>query len=175
VKILSWLWKTVGPRRVGLVVMCVYAAWLVFFYRYHWVDGINLLVHEAGHIVFSLFGDTVGVPAGPALQLAVPLFVTFQLWRRGESVPAAVSALWSAESLMYTAEYMADANRLALPLIGDHPHDWRLLLDRAGALESAEEIGLALHVLASIAAIGAVSWTIRFERDMSLPSSRDRC
>ena len=162
-KILSYLWKTVGPRRVGLVVMCVYAAWLVFFYRYHWVDGINLLIHEAGHLVFSLFGETLGVLAGPLLQLAVPLYITFRLWRRGEAVPAAVSALWSAESLMYTAEYMADANRLALPLIGGHPHDWRLLLDRAGALESAEEIGLALHLLASAAALGAVWWTIRHE------------
>ena len=162
-KILSYLWKTIGPRRVGLVVMCVYAAWLVFFYRYHWVDGINLLIHEAGHLVFSLFGETLGVLAGPALQLAVPFYITFRLWRRGEAVPAAVSALWSAESLMYTAEYMADANRLALPLIGGHPHDWRLLLDRAGALESAEEIGFALHIIASAAALGAVWWTIRHE------------
>ena len=169
-KILSWLWKTVGPRRVGLVVMCVYAAWLVFFYRYHWVDGINLLIHEAGHIVFSVFGETPALLAGPALQLAVPFFITFQLWRRGESVPAAVSALWSAESLMYTAEYMADANRRALPLTGDHPHDWHLLLDRAGALESAEQIGLALHLIASAAAIGAVWWTIRLETDSGVQS-----
>ena len=162
-KILSWIWKTVGPRRVGLVVMCVYAAWLVFLYRYHWVDGINLLIHEVGHVIFSLFGETVSVLAGPLLQLAVPLFITFRLWRRGEAVPAAVSALWSAESVMYTAKYMADANRLALPLIGGHPHDWRLLLDRVGALESAEEIGLALHLLASAVAIAAVWWTIRLE------------
>ena len=143
--------------------MCVYAAWLVFFYRYHWVDGINLLIHEAGHVVFSLFGDTAGVLAGPLLQLAVPSYITFRLWRRGEAVPAAVGALWSAESLMYTAEYMADANRLALPLIGDHPHDWRLLLDGVGTLESAEEIGFALHLLASAAALGAVWLTIRLK------------
>ena len=164
-KILSWLWKTVGPRRVGLVVMCVYAAWLVFFYHYHWVDGINLLIHEAGHVVFSVFGETPALLAGPALQLAVPFFITFQLWRRGESVPAAVSALWSAESLMYTAEYMADANRLALPLTPSHPHDWHLLLDRAGVLGSAEQIGLALHLIASAAAIAAVWWTIRLESE----------
>ena len=66
---------------------------------------------------------------------------------------------------MYTAKYMADANRLALPPIGDHANDWRHLLERAGALESAEEIGLALHLLASTAAIGAVWWTIRLESE----------
>ena len=64
---------------------------------------------------------------------------------------------------MYTAEYMADANRLALPLIGDHRHDWRQRLERAGALDSAEEIGLTLHLLASAAALGAVWWTICLE------------
>ena len=172
-KILSYLWKTVGPRRVGLVVMCVYAAWLVFFYHYHWVDGINLLIHEAGHLVFSPLarvsagGETLAVLAGPLLQLAVPMFLTFRLWRRGEAVPAAVCALWSAESLMYTAEYMADANRLALPLIGDHPHDWRLLLDRVGVLESAEEIGLVLHLVASAAAVAAAWWAIRVEAGLT--------
>lgn len=168
-KILSYLWKTIGPRRVGLVVMCVYAAWLVFFYHYHWVDGINLLIHEAGHLVFSPLarisarGETLAVLAGPLLQLAVPLYITFRLWRRGEAVPAAVGALWSAESLMYTAAYLGDANRLALPLIGDHPNDWRLLLDGVGALESAEQIGLALHLLASAAAIVVSWWAIRLE------------
>lgn len=168
-KILSWVWKTIGPRRVGLVVMCVYAAWLVFFYRYHWVDGINLLIHEAGHLIFSPLarlsptGETLAVLGGPLLQLAVPLFITHRLWRRGESTPAAVAALWSAESLMYTAEYLGDATRLALPLIGDHPNDWHLLLDHAGALESAEEIGLALHLLASTAAVAATWRAIRLE------------
>ncbi|MCY3698733.1 MAG: hypothetical protein OXH46_03700 [Gemmatimonadetes bacterium] len=168
-KILSYLWKTIGPRRVGLVVMCVYTAWLVFFYRYHWVDGINLLIHEAGRVVFSPLarlsagGETVAVLAGPLLQLAVPLYITFRLWRRGEAIPAAVGALWSAESVMYAAESMAAANRLALPLIGDHSNNWRLLLDRAGALESAEQIGLALHLLASAAAVAAVWWAIRLE------------
>ena len=168
-KILSYLWKAIGPRRVGLVVMCVYAAWLVLFYRYHWVDGINRLVHEVGHVVcsplarISAGGQTLAVLAGPLLQLAVPFYITFRLWRRGEGIPAAVCALWSAESLMYTAEYMADANRLALPLIGGHPHDWRTLLERAGALESAEEMGLALHLLASAAAVGIVWRTIRLE------------
>ncbi len=170
-KILSWVWKTIGPRRVGLVVMCVYAAWLVFFYRYHWVDGINLLIHEAGRVVFSPLarlsagGETLAVLAGPALQLAVPLYITFRLWRRGEAIPAAVGALWSAESLMYAAESMADANRLALPVIGDHSNNWRLLLDRAGAVESAEQIGLALHLLASIVAVAAVWRTIRLEAE----------
>ena len=168
-KILSWVWKTIGPRRVGLVVMCVYAAWLVFFYRYHWVDGINLLIHEAGHLILSPLarisggGKTLAVLGGPLLQLAVPLFIAHRLSRRGESTPAAVAALWSAESLMHTAEYMSDANRLALPPLGTHPNDWTLLLDQAGALESAEEIGLALHLLAS-AAIAAIVWhTLRQE------------
>ena len=64
---------------------------------------------------------------------------------------------------MYTAEYMADANQVALPPIGDHANDWHWLLDRAGALGSAEEIGLVLHLLASIATVSAAWWMIRLE------------
>lgn len=70
--------------------------------------------------------------------------------------PTECAASGASESLMHTGEYMADANALALPLVDGHLHDWRWLFERAGVLPAAEEIGLAVHVLASLAALTAV-------------------
>ena len=97
-KILRWVLKTVGPRRVGLVLMSVYTAWLVLLYRYHFIDNINLLIHEAGHLVFAPFGDVLGMLGGTILQLAFPLFFFVYFWKRAQRFEAAVCGLWSAES-----------------------------------------------------------------------------
>ena len=162
-KILTWILKTLGPRRIALCFMAVYAFWLVVAYRYHFVDNVNLLIHEAGHLVFSPFGETLGMLGGTVLQLFFPLAFVGYFWKRTQRFEAAVCGLWSAESFMYTAEYMADANALALPLVGGHIHDWRWFFERRGVLESAEEIGLALHVIASLAAIVIVWAAARAE------------
>lgn len=149
-------------RKTRLVVaasLSLYVAWLIFGYRYHLVDGVNLLVHEAGHLFFAPFGETLGMLGGTILQLLFPLLFVFYFLSSGQKLEAGVCTVWLAESGMYTAEYMADANEQALPLVGGHLHDWRWLFQRNGILDSAEQIATAVHVSASLLAIMAV-WLV---------------
>ncbi len=162
-KILTWILKTLGPRRIGLALMAVYTFWLVVAYRYHFIDNINLLIHEAGHVIFAPFGEVMGMLGGSILQLSIPLCFVAYFWKRTQRFEAAVCGLWSVESFMYTAEYMADANALALPLVGGHIHDWRWWFERRGVLDAAEEIGLTVHIIASLAAIVIVWAAVRAE------------
>ena len=145
-----------GLRRVVVVALAVYVAWLAFGYRYHFLDGVNLLIHEAGHVVFSPLGQTMSVAGGTILQLLFPLAFVVHFWRRGQRFAAAICGVWASESLMYTARYLGDAQAQELPLIGGHIHDWNYLLGQAGLLESAPRLGTGLHILASLAAIGCV-------------------
>ncbi|MDH3733166.1 MAG: hypothetical protein OEU54_06505 [Gemmatimonadota bacterium] len=138
----------------GLVAL--YVVWLALFYRYHFLDGVNLLIHEAGHVVFSPLGEVASVWGGTLLQLAFPLAFVVYFARRRQRVEAGLTAVWAAESLMYTAEYMGDAVRQELPLVGGHIHDWNYLLDRIGLLGAAEGLAALLHILASLGAIVAV-------------------
>lgn len=148
--------------RLGVVAgLSVYVVWLAVAYRYHFVDGVNLLIHEAGHVVFAPAGEVMSFLGGSLLQLAFPLVFVFYFGRRRQAFEAAVCGVWAAESAMYTAEYMADANALALPLVGGHIHDWRWLFQRSGLLEHAEAIGGSLHVLAFLSAIVAVWFAAR--------------
>ena len=145
-------------------VLALYVAWLAFFYRYHFVDGVNLLIHEAGHVIFSPFGATLGVLGGTVLQLAFPVAFVVYFARRAQLLEAGLMTVWVAESLMYTAHYMADANAQVLPLIGGHLHDWNYLLDRWGLLGAAEAIAASVHFLASLAAGLAVFVMFRVVR-----------
>ena len=78
--------------------------------------------------------------------------------------------IWLGESLMYAGEYIADARRLALPLVGGHIHDWNWLLGRWGWIDHAELLGGAVHAVASAVVIGAFAaaarglWAERLQR-----------
>jgi hypothetical protein len=159
-------------RRIVAVALTVYVAWLAFGYQYHFLDGVNLLIHEAGHVVFSPLGQTVAVAGGTILQLMFPLAFVVHFWRHGQRFASAVCGVWASESLMYTARYLGDARAQELPLIGGHKHDWNYLLGQAGLLEHAEGLGTALHILASLTAICCV-WMVWKEASSSEPHTME--
>ena len=160
IAIIGQRFKCVGfePKRLLVAMLVPYVGWLVFAYEYHFIDGVNLAFHEAGHLFFSFLGQTLHVLGGTIGQLFFPAACCVHFIRRQQSVEAAVCCIWFAESLMYTARYLADAQALALPLVGGHIHDWNWLLSRAGLLGHCETIGTLLHVLASMIAIAALVW-----------------
>ena len=142
-------------RFLAVLLLLPYVGWLIFAYRYHFLDGVNLLVHEAGHVVFAVFGDTPGLLGGTLLQLLVPAVFVGSFLRRRMTFEGAVCGIWLAESLMYTGRYIGDARALQLPLLGEI-HDWNELLIRGGLLEQAEVLGSAVHVVASLLALTAL-------------------
>jgi hypothetical protein len=120
-------------RRILTLAMAPYALWLVLAYEYHFLDGVNLAFHEAGHLFLTPLGLTLHVLGGTLLQLAVPLVCAAHFLREGRRFEPWVCVFWAGESLMYTAFYMADAVAMALPLVGGGEiHDWNWLLGRAG-------------------------------------------
>ena len=106
-------------RRFVALLLGVYVVWLVFGYQYHFLDGVNLLIHEAGHFLFGAAPEAMAVAGGTILQLAFPVLFAWYFWRRSSIFEGAVVGVWVAESLMYTARYLGDAQAQELPLIGD--------------------------------------------------------
>lgn len=143
-------------RAVAVTLLVPYVAWLTFGYRYHFVDGVNLLIHEAGHVVFTPLGQTAHMLGGTILQLALPVVFCLHFLRRGDRYAAALLGIWVAESLMYTGRYMGDAVAQQLPLIGGGTHDWHWLLLRADLLRHAEALGFTTHAFASCLAMASV-------------------
>ncbi len=143
-------------RLLLVAALLPYAVWLAVSYEYHFPDHVNLAVHEAGHVLFTPFGQTMHMLGGTLLQLLAPLaFVVHFLWK-GRRFDAAVCGVWFAESLMYTAAYVGDAYLMQLPLVGGELHDWNWLLSRLGVVRSAPAIAGGVHALACVVLAGAL-------------------
>jgi hypothetical protein len=148
-------------QRLLAIALAPYAAWLVLAYEYHFLDGVNLAFHEAGHLFLRFGGQTLHFLGGTLGQLFFPALLGARFARRGEAFEAAVCVLWLGESLMNVGVYLGDARTQALPLVGGHIHDWNWLLGRAGLLAHAESLGRLLHVLASAVVLGAWASAVR--------------
>ena len=142
-------------QRLATFVMVPYALWLIFAYEYHFLDGVNLVFHEAGHLFLSWGGQTLHFLGGTIGQLFFPVACAVHFARRGQLFEACICLFWLGESLLYVAEYLGDAKDMALPLVGGHIHDWNWLLSRAGLLDSCRQIALMVHGVGSLVIVGA--------------------
>jgi hypothetical protein len=147
-------------KKIFALCLVPYAFWLVFAYQYHFIDNLNLLIHEGGHFFFNFFGEWLQFLGGTILQLFVPIaFALIFLYRR-QKYESAFCGIWFGESLMYTAWYMRDARDQFLPLVGGGTHDWNWMFSRMGVLEHCEGIALFFHVMASIIVLTSVAYML---------------
>lgn len=161
--------------------------WFLWILRGHLYDpdyqslfgGLDLAIHEAGHLVFGWLGEFPGVAGGTILQLAAPL-VTAEVFRRQRDWFAiAVAGCWLSVNLFDVARYAGDARAQALPLVsptsGDPIHDWSFMLGRLGLLRHDATIaagirGLAiLTMLAGLLAGGWLVWRMLRYRRVQTP------
>jgi hypothetical protein len=93
------------------------------------LDGVNLVFHEAGHPVFGILGwETLTILGGTLLQVGVPLLLLGSFWLKRHAVGVALCGQWAGQNLLNIARYIADARTQELPLVGGGEHDWGNLL-----------------------------------------------
>ncbi|MGH7255852.1 MAG: hypothetical protein ACREI3_08755 [Nitrospirales bacterium] len=122
------------------------------------LDHVNLVFHEAGHPVFGLFGQTLGLYGGTLGQLVFPVVVALAFWRQGEPVGLTVAAVWFFENFLNIARYMADARTLVLPLVGSGEHDWEHIFTRWGVLDHDTTIAGIVATIGWIGMVGVWAW-----------------
>ncbi|MBV9462700.1 MAG: hypothetical protein JO317_00590 [Verrucomicrobiae bacterium] len=119
--------------------------------------GLDMVIHEVGHPLFSVFGEWMHVAGGTIFQLLVPLLALIVLLRQEEYFGIAFCGVWIAENLFEIAPYVADARAQELPLVTlgantgepvEVQHDWEYLLESFGALQRDTQIGAAIHGVA---------------------------
>jgi hypothetical protein len=123
------------------------------------LDLVNLAFHEAGHVFFSPFGQTLHVLGGTLLQLLVPaLLAGYFLFRRGPC-SAAACLWWLGQNLVNVSIYMADAREMKLPLVGGGEHDWTQIFYQFGLLgeESVRAVSTITHHLGVLAMLGSAA------------------
>jgi hypothetical protein len=120
------------------------------------LDYVNLPIHEAGHLVFGIFGATLAVWGGTLLQIIFPFAFLIYFRLRVDPAGTFFSAFWTGESLIYSSVYIGDARAMQLPLVGGGEHDWNNILSGLGLL--AADGTIADVVLLTGWAILILSW-----------------
>src|SRR6058998_3146210 len=105
------------------------------------LDGIDLAIHETGHLVFGPFGEVVGFAGGTLFQLIVPVAFVWYFVKRGDWHAATAPLWWIGQNLWNISVYVRDARAQELPLVGGGEHDWAYLLGRFGLLAHDQGIG----------------------------------
>lgn len=132
---------------------------------WHMIDGANLIIHEAGHPLFSIFGQTVGIAGGTILQLLIPCLFALYFYRQQETTSFSVMLLWIGQSLINVSVYLGDAVSMQLPLLGGDGtiHDWNYLLGHMGALQYTSGISHTIFGLGVATMIVSIGYFIRKE------------
>ena len=118
---------------------------------YNCFSGLDLAIHEGGHILFRPFGLDLWVAGGTIAQLAAPLIAMYILLQQPDYFGIPLCLGWLSSSVMDMAIYMGDARAMALTLVteGGAPidprvlHDWHYLFNRMGVLPHDQQISHA--------------------------------
>lgn len=128
---------------------------------------VNLPFHEAGHVIFRLFGNFIGSLGGTLGQLLMPLIAgATLLLKTRDPFGAAVCLWWFGENFLDIAPYINDARAGQLPLLGGNfghsaPygfHDWEYLLTETGLIHWDHGLARASFALGSLLMLLALAW-----------------
>lgn len=131
--------------------------------------GLNLAIHEMGHVVFGFLGnDFLMIAGGTILQLAAPLVAFWMFHRQRDYFGIAIALCWLATNFFDVAAYAADARAQQLPLVslggGDPDHDWFVMLAETNLLNSDKTIAAVIRglaILSFVFGLGFGAWLLR--------------
>jgi hypothetical protein len=154
--------KGLNPAKAGFIaVVGIYGIFCaVGPSTYRFLDRVDLVFHEAGHVVFALFGEFIGVLGGSLMQILIPAsIVAYFVWHR-QQYSAAVTLFWVAQSLFNVSVYVKDARAQVLPLLGgeDTLHDWYYILGRLNLLRWDQAVGNLVYTLGLVTLAASVLW-----------------
>ncbi len=152
---------------IALFIYCLF--YMGSLDSWHFIDYVNLITHEAGHVVFSLFGYFITIAGGTLLQLLVPIAFIIYFLLRWEHYSASILMYWLGINLFNVSVYAGDALTMQLPLLtGDKDtHDWNQMLFTLGQLKNTELISQIIFVLGVIAIIVGLVWGLYSSREQN--------
>lgn len=125
------------------------------------IDHVNLAFHEAGHVFTSFFGKFINMSGGTISQIFFPSLCEYHLYKQENKFGFQLCLWWIGENLLNISIYIADANKLKLPLVGGGEHDWAYILSKFGLLNNCDAISKAVFISGSIIMLYSVYLIIK--------------
>jgi hypothetical protein len=142
----------------------LYWSYFLIFTKSPWIllDFPNLLLHEAGHIIFMFLGQFMMTLGGSFFQCLVPLCIGIYFLFSGQLYSSSFCLFWLGDNLINVSVYINDARTMFLPLLtmGDpaDSHDWHNILSSMNLLDKDVVIGGTVWYLGMICVVAALVW-----------------
>lgn len=154
--------------KMGVAALCTlyFLAYAANPSDWHFLDGVSLIIHEAGHFVFAPFGQTLEIAGGSLLQTLIPLLFAGYFLRRQEFFSASLLLFWVGQNLLNVSVYAGDAVTMQLPLLGGDNviHDWNWLMVRFGLLPKTAMVAATIRTLGTLVILAAAGTSLWLSR-----------
>ena len=150
----------------------LWMAWiLVHYWSAPWYStlfhGIDLVIHEVGHILFAPLGEFMGFAGGTLAQLLAPIGAGIAFYRQRDWFAVAIAGCWLGINCFEIVEYAGDALARQLPLVSptsaEPEHDWTFMLARLGVLHHTDAVAAGWQWAGRVvmsAGIGFGAWVL---------------
>ncbi len=140
--------------------------------------GLNLGIHEMGHLVFRFDGEFLAVAGGTILQLAAPVIAAIMFLRQPDYFALSVCGAWFSTNLYNVATYMGDARAMVLPLVSiggssDVIHDWHYMLSHLHLLAWDTRFASFTRFIAFLVMWGSIAFGVWMLWKMAKSGKRD--
>ncbi|GBD89262.1 hypothetical protein BMS3Abin03_03212 [bacterium BMS3Abin03] len=151
-------WDEIKRWIPSIIILPVAIYWCINRGNYGLIDNVDLVIHEAGHVFFTLFGKFIYTLGGTLMQIIIPGIIAWFFLRNNYRTGVQFALLWLGQNLINISVYAADAKAQKLHLLGGNRvyHDWNYLLNQSGLLEYDQTIGYIIFATAIIIFIAAV-------------------
>ena len=166
-------WQPVSKPAL-IAWLAFYGLFLIYALRdtdgFLFIDQVNLIVHESGHLLFGWVGRTLGLWGGTLMELTVPAALAIYFALHRQTAGTAFAAFFFFENFLYISVYMADARAQVLPLVtvGDPEmggHDWFNIFAPLGLLRYDRSIAAVVRAVGWLGMLGTIGWLVfRFRR-----------
>lgn len=147
---------------ISFVWLYDHPLWLTPFFLF--VDTFLLIVHEAGHTFFGLFGSRfLGILGGTLFEIMLPFLIFVYGWWNRNRIVGQLGLLLTAFAWIESAAYAADALARRMPLIGDLPksaHDFYNLFSMNGVLEHHMTFAWGMYWIGILVLIIFLTWPL---------------
>jgi hypothetical protein len=126
------------------------------------LHNVNLIFHEAGHVLFMPFGRFLHILGGSLLQILIPAGLCSYFWFTHQRYASAIALWWAGQNFLDVSIYIRDAQERLLPLLGGEAvlHDWHFLLLDLRLLTQSEAIANLAYTTGILLYLIAIPWAL---------------
>ncbi len=168
--------KNFKPQISRVIISILASLYFLYYFftlaDWHFLDAANLIIHEAGHVVFMFFGEFLHILGGSLFQILLPVLFVYYFYKREDYFSASLLLFWVGQNLLNVSVYASDAIAMQLPLLGGDSvgHDWNALLSITGLLSHTALVGSTIYFCGAVCILLAICFSFYFSlysRDVS--------